>query len=117
MAGTYSATGKETMLDALGVLVTYAGLLDGTDTELTGGDPAYARKAITWAAASGDDMAANGTLPVFDVPAGTTVNKVIYCSASTAGTTYATDDVTNEDFTNQGTYTLTSATLSITDPV
>lgn len=100
------------MLDHLGTEITYAGLLgaDGT-TEITGGSPAYARKAITWAAASGSSMAANGTLPSFDVPAGT-VTKVILCSASSGGTTYATIDVTDEVFAAQGTYTLTAVTLS-----
>lgn len=40
--------------------------------EVTGGSPAYARKAITIAAASGRARAAS-TQPTFDVPAGTTV--------------------------------------------
>lgn len=41
--------------------------------ELTGGSPAYARKALTWAAASGRTKALAATLPVFDVGAGSTV--------------------------------------------
>ena len=109
----YETEGKNEMLDALGALVTYVGLLDDGDTEITGGSPAYARKAITWAAASSGEMAANGTLPVFDVPAGTTVNKVIFMSAITAGTKYAEADITDEVFTNQGTYTLTSVALDL----
>ena len=40
--------------------------------EVTGGTPAYARQAITMAAASGGSRAAS-TQPAFDVPAGTTV--------------------------------------------
>lgn len=43
--------------------------------EVTGGSPAYARKAITVAAASGRSRAAS-TQPTFDVPAGTTVRFV-----------------------------------------
>jgi hypothetical protein len=56
--------------------------------EVTGGSPAYARKAITWnAAASGSkDIAAAQT---FDVPAGTTVRAVQLWDASTAGTSRA----------------------------
>jgi len=113
MAGTYSNDGKNAMLNALGALITYAGLLgaDGS-TELTGGTPSYARKAITWAAADAGSMAANGTLPTFDVPA-CTVTKVILCSASGGGTTYATADVTDEVFAAQGTYTLTAVTLDL----
>lgn len=41
--------------------------------EVTGGSPAYARKGITWAAASGGSKALAATLPTWDVPAGTTV--------------------------------------------
>lgn len=40
--------------------------------EVTGGSPAYAKKAITMAAA-GSRARANGTNPVFDVPAAATV--------------------------------------------
>lgn len=43
--------------------------------EVTGGSPAYAKKAITMAAASSRARAAS-TSPVFDVPAGTTVRFV-----------------------------------------
>ena len=109
----YEDAGKNEMLDALGVLITYVGLLDDGDTELTGGDPAYARKAVTWAAAGSGEMAANGTLPTFDIPAGTIVNKVIFMSASTAGTKYAESDITNETFVGQGTYELTAITLDL----
>lgn len=41
-----------------------------TGTEATGGSPAYARQAVTWAAASGGTKANSGSL-TFDVPAGT----------------------------------------------
>jgi hypothetical protein len=62
--------------------------LGASGTEVTGGSPAYARKAITWnAAATGSkDIAAAVT---FDVPAGTTVRAVQLWSASTAGTSRA----------------------------
>lgn len=62
--------------------------LGASGTEVTGGSPAYARKAITWnAAASGSrDIAAAQT---FDVPASTTIVAVQLWSASTAGTSRA----------------------------
>ena len=51
--------------------------------EVTGGSPAYAKKAITMAAA-GSRARVNSTAPVFDVPAGTTVNFVgIWTNAGT----------------------------------
>lgn len=40
--------------------------------ELTGGSPAYARVALTWAAASGGSKALAATLPTWNVPAGNT---------------------------------------------
>lgn len=51
--------------------------------EVTGGTPAYARKAVTMAAASGRARASSSA-PVFDVPAGTTVRFVgIWTNAGT----------------------------------
>jgi hypothetical protein len=108
----YENAAKNSMLDHLGTEITYAGLLNGSNVELSGGSPAYERKAVTWAAASGGTMAANGTLPVFDVPAAT-VNKVILMGASTAGVTYNIYDVTDEVFAAQGTYTITGITLGL----
>lgn len=52
--------------------------------EVTGGSPAYARKAATWAAASGRSKATSASM-VFDVPAGTTVRWVGLWDAVTAG--------------------------------
>lgn len=52
--------------------------------EVTGGSPAYARKALTWAAASGRSKATSASA-VFDVPASTTVRWVGFWDAATAG--------------------------------
>ena len=81
--------------------------------EITGGSPAYARKAIAFnAAASGSmDDSTNGA--VFDVPAGATVDYVGGYSASTSGTLYFIDKVTSEAFGAQGTYTLTDLDLDL----
>ena len=56
-----------------------------TGNEVTGGSPAYARKSVTWSAASAGSKAMSGTL-VFDVPASTTVRAIATYDASTAGT-------------------------------
>jgi hypothetical protein len=100
------------MLDHLGTEVTYGGLI-GTDgsAEVIGGTPAYARKVVTWGAASGKSMVGVCTSLVFDVPAGT-INKVILMSAITGGITYNTITVTGETFAAQGTYTVTALGLS-----
>jgi hypothetical protein len=115
MASQINTTGKNIMLDAIGTSVcTHMALYTdaGGTTEVTGGT--YARKAITWAAAAAGSKAINGTMPVFDVPAGTTVSAVGFCTALTVGTQHAVDDVTAETFTNAGTYTITSATIALT---
>ena len=52
--------------------------------ELSGGSPAYARKALTWAAASGRSKATSASV-AFDVPAGSTVAWIGLWDAVTAG--------------------------------
>jgi hypothetical protein len=121
MANDYDTTARNAMLDALGALVTRAALHTGdpggansASNELTGGSPAYARKAIAWNAASGGAID-DSTGPVFDVPAGTTVSWVSFWN--TAGTVrYAKKDVTDEVFAGQGTYTLTDVDFDLNDP-
>lgn len=105
-------TAKNLMLAELATVAVYVGLTDDTDTELTGGSPAYARQAITWNAPSAGAMTASNQ-PVFDIPAGATVGKVKFYSALSGGTLYGEYDVTNETYGGQGTYTLTSASIDL----
>jgi hypothetical protein len=116
MASSLNDTSRNLMLDALGAVAVFASLHTaspgaGGSNEVTGGSPAYARKAITWSAASTSSKAASNT-PVFDVPAGTTVAFCGLWSLATAGVFYGYFDVTDEVFAGQGTYTLTSGTIS-----
>lgn len=121
MANDYDAKAKNVMLDQLGTVALRValhsadpGAADSASNELTGGSPAYARKAVAWAAAAAGSMAATGSV-VFDVPAGSTVAYVSYWN--TAGTSrYAKKAVTSEVFAGQGTYTLTAETLDLLDP-
>lgn len=114
----FANNGKNVMLDQFGTVAVYASLhtADPGNTgasEVSGGSPAYARKSVTWnAAASGSKTASNA--PVFDVPASTTVTYVGFWSAATAGTFYGSGAVTSQNFASQGTYTVSSTTLSIT---
>lgn len=115
--GVFTNTAKNSMLDSLEVNYNlYAALFNGDPSgagvEVTGGSPAYARKAITMAAAAGGQIQITAD-SVFDVPAAATVNYVAYYDASTAGNLLAYDDVTEEVFGAQGTYTLDSQTFSI----
>ncbi len=79
----FNNTTRNLCLDALDESVTgailYVGIhqvadpgtgLTATGTEATGGSPAYARKAVTWGAASAGQKSNTAAL-TFDVPAGT----------------------------------------------
>lgn len=107
---------KNSMLDHLATEAVYASLHTGTPAttgnEVTGGTPAYARKAITWNSASSGAMTLSNT-PAFDVPSGTTIYTVGFFSAVTDGTFYGFDDVTQETFAGQGTYTVTSGEINL----
>lgn len=111
-------TAKNLMLDALGAVAVFASLhtadpgSTGT-SEVSGGSPAYARKAITWNAASAGNLDNNGN-PTFDVPASTTITHIGFWSAVTAGTFYGGQAVTNETFGGQGTYSTTDVDLALT---
>jgi hypothetical protein len=81
--------------------------------EISGGSPAYARKAIAFSAASYGTMDDSTNGAVVDVPAGATVDYVAFYSAVTAGTLQAIAKVTAESFASQGTYTVTDADLDL----
>jgi hypothetical protein len=113
-----SNNGKHVMLDALASAAGYVSLHTadpGTTgaSEVTGGSPAYARKAQTWNAASGGALD-NSNAPVFDVPAGTTVTHFGLWSAASAGTFYGGNALSaSEAFAAQGTYTLTDCDVTL----
>lgn len=73
-------------------------------TEVTGGSPAYARKALSWGAAASSVTTVTAT---FDVPASTTVVGAGVHTAVTAGTYLDGASVTSQAFASQGTYALT----------
>lgn len=112
----YSNAGKNTMLDAFGTAYGYVSAHtadpgDSGTSEVTGGS--YARVAITWSAASAGSKSASNS-PVLNIPGGTTLAWLGLWSASTAGTFGGGADVTDEAYGGDGTYTVTSFTLSIT---
>jgi hypothetical protein len=82
-----TANGRNQLLDSsdvayLGLHTAYPG--ESGTNECSGGSPAYARKSVTFAAASGGSRATS-TAPVFDVASGTTVRWIGYWTAVTAG--------------------------------
>lgn len=114
---TLNAAGKNAVLNGGIAAITslslhtdaYAAGGGASTSEATGGTPAYARQACTWAAASGGAVALAGP-EVFDVPAGTYRRVGLW-----AGATYAGDaDITDETFAGQGTYTVSAGTITIT---
>lgn len=122
MANDYDTTARNVGVDAIAALglrwALHTGDPGGANSatnEVTGGSPAYARKAVAWNAASGGAATQNGDV-VFDVPAGTTVSWISLWN--TAGTVrYLKKDVTDEVFGAQGTYTIkgTTSTLDLND--
>lgn len=112
-----STAGKNVALDGLGAVAVYASLhtadpgATGT-SEVSGGSPAYARKAITWNAASSSNLDSSNA-PVFNVAAGTTVTHFGLWSAVSAGTWYGGGALSSSAaFTAQGQYTLTDADVA-----
>lgn len=82
-------------------------------SEVTGGSPAYARKATAWNAASAGDLD-NSNTPVFDVPAGTTVTHFGLWSLVSGGVFVGSGPLSaNETFAAQGTYTLSDADVTL----
>lgn len=104
-----TATQKNNLATAYGTNATHAALYTtapggSPGTEVTGGSPAYARKAITWGAPSNGVITATVT---FDVPTSTTVVGAGVHTAITAGTYLDGASVTSQAFASQGTYQLT----------
>ncbi|MFI5042100.1 MAG: hypothetical protein ACHQNA_09675 [Acidimicrobiales bacterium] len=122
MANDYDITARNIGVDAIAALGTRwaahtadPGGANSATAEVSGGSPAYARKAVAWNAASAGAAAQNGDV-VLDIPAGTTVTYVSLWN--TAGTVrYLKKAVTSEAFGAQGTYTIkgTTSTLDLND--
>ena len=113
-----NATALNLMLDALAATVDFLSLHTdavggGSGNEVSGGSPAYARKSVTWNAASSGNLD-NSNTSVFDVPAGTTIRRVGLFDAVSAGTYYGDADITDETYGSQGTYTVTDADITLT---
>lgn len=83
--------GRHVALDGLATAITrlaaYSGNPGsaGTSNEISGGSPAYARKAVTFAASASGQKATNASV-VFDIPAGS--NVAYFGGWNTAGDTF-----------------------------
>jgi hypothetical protein len=122
MANDYDVKARNLGVDAIAAVglrwalhTADPGAADTATGELSGGSPAYARKAVAWNAASGGTATQNGDV-VIDVPSGSTVTWASLWN--TAGTSrYLKKAVTSEAFGAQGTYTIkgTTTTLDLND--
>lgn len=119
MAGLVNA-GKHVMLDAFGTSAGFASLHTadpgtGGTSEVSGGSPAYARKAISWAAAASGVKSNNAGI-VFDVPgSGTQITHLGFWTAATSGTFLGSRALdTPQTFATQGTYTVASGDIDET---
>lgn len=91
-------------------------------SELSGGSPAYARKAATWSTAADGTFTLSGAAQ-FDVPAGSSVSHFGLWSAASGGTFQGGEELVDgsgnpavESFASQGLYTLTSASVTVANP-
>lgn len=82
------------------------GTTGAATNELTGGSPAFARKALAWSAASASASTGSAT---FDIPSGATVAFSGVCVSAVLTTADVRDfaSVTSQAFASQGTYAVT----------
>ena len=104
-----TAQGKENLAVAYGTSAAFGALYTTAPgatagTEPTGGTPAYARKALTWAPGTVDGVVT--ATATFDVPTGTTIVGAGVHTALTGGTYLDGATITSQAFSSQGTYTL-----------
>lgn len=122
----YSTAAKNLMLNALRgtnpttpITHVSAHTADPGDTgvnEVTGGSPAYARKAIAFNAPSAGSMDDSTNGISLDIPPSTTVSYIGFWSAITAGTFLGSVNVVDEVFAGQGVYQVTDADLDLNNP-
>jgi hypothetical protein len=119
MASALTSAGKDLLLDSSASWPPAYGSVHNVDaptdntTEPSGGSPAYARKALTWGSSSAGTKALAATLPTFDIPAGFTVKSVGLWTAVSGGTLIGYFDVTDEAYVGQGTYAVSSGSVTI----
>jgi len=118
--GILTTIGKNTALTGIGTVGLRVRLhsgapgATGTDNQISGGT--YEPQAITWNTAAAGNLDSSNQ-PVFDIPASTTVSNWSLWNVA-LDTCYAVGQLSaTEVFTNAGTYTLTDADITLTDPI
>lgn len=94
-------------------LLTHIGLVNNLGVELSGGTPAYARRAVAWTAPSNGIMRPTLDL-VFDIPAGAIVAGWRAYTAITGGTDHGGAALTaTPSYPQQGQYRLLAASSGV----
>jgi len=110
----YTVTGKNKMLNALGVTHVSLHTAAPTDAglnEVTGGT--YARQPINFAAAANGILDDDGLTADINVPALTTVAFIGYWDALTGGSFLGYEDSLDETYTNAGTMKIVDSKLDL----
>jgi hypothetical protein len=115
----YQNAGKVVALSALATAAKYVSMHTGDPgsagaNELTGGTPVYAAQQATWTTPTTDTLALSNQ-PLFNIPAGSTVTHVAFRTAATGGDVLWSRALPiPETYAGQGTYTLLSASETMT---
>ena len=116
MAGAITTAEKNAAVDFLTGRISHISLhtadpgSTGT-SEATGGSPAYARKAVSWSAASAGAASVTSP-PTFDAPAGTYAWLGLW-SASSGGTYRGKIQIPSQTLAAQGTVPLAGVTYDL----
>lgn len=106
-----TVTQRNNLVDAYKAAATYMAVYStvpgaSAGTEISGGSPAYARKASNWGATAAS--AATAAPAAFDMPSGSTAAGMGFHTAVTAGTYLDGAAITSQGFSSQGTLTITA---------
>lgn len=100
-------------LEILKTRFQYAGLVNLEGIELSGGNPKYARQAVSWEGAyQGSIKLVSGVS--FNIPSGSVVAGWQIYDNVKGGIAFGVMPLSTETYTTQGTFTLTPALTEIT---
>lgn len=113
-----SSASLNIMLDGFADVASFVSLhtdsVGGGDAnEVHGGSPVYARKPVAFSASNNGSMGLSGSV-TFNVPASTTIRRVGLWTSATSGVFLGDAPIGQKTFASQGTYTLTSLTITLT---
>ena len=109
-----TTTGKNTAVEAVGAVATLMRLYDDGGSEVLNHAGSSQDKTISWGAATSGAISTSSSVS-FEVKSGVTVAAISFRS-SDGNTEYGRDEIAvgdQETYANDGTYNVTSATLTI----